>query len=108
MTEDMDEVEVSNDPRLRPEAISQAAGFVGNLYAVDVTLDGNRTVPLTEYARILLENDNPLTCTARRGGRDTAFAWLFTEADTPEILELAAAMIERWTAAGEQWGVSGD
>lgn len=104
---DADEVEVSNDPRLRSEAISQAAGFVGNLYAIDVTLGGNRSVPLAEYARILLENDNPLTCTVKTGGRDSAFAWLFTEADTPEILELAAAMIERWTAAGEQWGVPG-
>jgi hypothetical protein len=105
---DADEVEVSNDPRLRSEAVIHAAGFVGNLYAIDVTLDGNRGVPLTEYARILLENDNPLTCTVRTGGRDTAFAWLFTEADAPEILDLAAAMIERWTAAGEQWGVPGD
>lgn len=105
---DADATEVSNDPRLRPEAISQAAGFVGNLYAIDVTLDGNRSVLLTEYARILLENDNPLTCTARAGGRDDTFAWLFTEADVPEILELAAVMIERWTAAGEQWGVPGD
>jgi hypothetical protein len=105
---DAGEVEVSNDPRLRPEAISQAAGFVGNLYAIDVTLGGNRSVPLTEYARILLENDNPLTCTAKTGGRDNTFAWLFTEEDTPEILELAATMIERWTAAGEQWGVPGD
>jgi hypothetical protein len=103
-----DEAEVSNDPRLRPEAISQAAAFVGNLYAIDVTFDGNRSVPLAEYARILLGDDNPLICTARTGGREDAFAWLFTEADIPEILELAAVMIERWTAAGEQWGVPGD
>lgn len=106
--ENEDEAGVSNDPRLRPEAISQAAAFVANLYAIDVTLDGNRGVPLTEYARILLANDNPLTCTVKAGGRDSAFAWLFTEEDVPEILGLAATMIERWTAAGEQWGVSGD
>jgi len=97
--------EVSNDPRLRPEAVSQAAAFVGNLYAIDVTIDGNRGVPLTEYARILLEDDNPLTCTAKAGD---VFAWLFTEADVPEILALAVAVIERWAAAGEQWGVPGD
>jgi hypothetical protein len=103
-----DEAEVSNDPRLRAEAVSQAAGFVGNLYAIDVTLDGNRSVPLTEYARVLLEDDNPLACTAKAGGRDNAFAWLFTEADVPEILEAAATVIEKWTAAGEQWGVPGD
>ena len=101
-------VEVSNDPRLRPEAVSQAAAFIGNLYAIDVTLDGNRSGPLAEYARILLEDDNPLACTARAGGRDTTFAWLFTEVDVPEILELAATVIERWTAAGERWGVPGD
>lgn len=103
-----DEVEVSSDPRLRPEAVSQAAAFVGNLYAIDVTFDGNRSVPLAEYARILLENDNPLVCTARTGGRENALAWLFAEADIPEILELAAVIIERWAAAGEQWGVPGD
>jgi hypothetical protein len=106
--ESENEVKVSNDPRLRPEAISQAAAFVGNLYAIDVTLDGNRSVPLAEYARVLLEDDNPLICTAKAAGQENAFAWLFTEADTPEILELAAVMIERWTAAGEQWGVPGD
>jgi hypothetical protein len=103
--EDEAEVEVSNDPRLRPEAIRQAAGFVGNLYAIDVAFDGNRSVPLTEYTRILLENDNPLACTVKTGG---TFGWLFTEADVPEILELAVTVIERWTAAGEQWGVAGD
>jgi hypothetical protein len=106
MTED--EIEVSNDPRLRPEALRQAAGFIGNLYAIDVTLDGNRSVPLAEYARILLENDNPLTCTVKKDGQDIAFAWLLTEADVPEILDLAAVMIERWAVAGERWGVSGD
>jgi hypothetical protein len=106
MTEN--EIEVSSDPRLRPEALRQAAGFIGNLYAIDVTLDRNRSVPLAEYARILLENDNPLTCTVRADGQDTAFAWLFTEADMPEVLGLAAVMIEKWTAAGERWGVSGD
>lgn len=51
--ENEDGAEVSNDPRLRPEAVRQAAGFVANLYAIDVTLDGNRSVPLSEYARIL-------------------------------------------------------
>lgn len=106
--ENEDGVEISNDPRLRPEVIRQAAGFVGNLYAIDVSLDGNRSVPLAEYARILLEDDNPLTCTGSADGRDKAFAWLFTEADVPEILEAAAVMIEKWTAAGEQWGVPGD
>jgi hypothetical protein len=104
-----DEVEVSNDPGLRPAAIRCAAGFVANMHGIDVCLSDNRDVPRAEYTRILLNDDNPLACQVQGGERDgEEFWWLFTEADVPEILKAANLRIERWTAAGEQWGISGE
>ncbi len=103
-----DEIKVSTDPALRPAAIRQAAILVSDLYVIDVTFDGRRDVPRGEYTHVLFAFDNPLACTALTGSGVTSFGWEFTEEDVPEILEQADVMIGKWTAAGEQWGVSGE
>lgn len=80
-------------PGLRAIAIANAADAVANLHFIDVIYAGDQ-LTLKEYAELFLEQDNPLPCYRpgnERGQPD--FNWLFTRADIPEIILLAAARI---------------
>lgn len=75
-------------PPQRATAISCTAGIVTGLI-----YDGER-LALNEYARIVLQDENPLDCYCLGStGPDPGFTRLLSPAGLPEVILLAAAII---------------